>query len=257
MRKLRLLAVACSAAIFTPVVMAEAVVVEAHSLLRLPVKTSVLQLDRLEVSDYGTLLIPAGVDEVRVGELVLGHEARIAIIPSGQGFNMVVGRGELASGSQITARGAPGTFLKPALPGRNLTLRLENLNADELSIDARGGSGAPGYFGLDGANGEDPGCLWGEASRGFNGDNGSNGHDGAPGALVRLELPAAFPAEHIKVLVNGGVGGLAGAAGLAGKGGASKGCLVYRADGGKSGRPGQPGQPGAPGRDGSLTVQRL
>lgn len=257
MRNLRLLAVACSVAMFTPMVLAQVVMVEAHSLMRLPTQTSVLQLDRLEVADYGTLLIPAGVDEVRVGELVLGHEARIAIIPSGQVFNMVISRGQLASGSQITARGAPGTFLKPALPGRNLTLRLENLTADELSVDARGGSGAPGFFGLDGANGEDPGCLWGEASRGYNGDNGSNGHDGAPGAVVHLELPAAFPAERIKVLVNGGAGGLAGAAGLAGKGGASKGCLVYRASGAKSGTPGQPGQSGAPGRDGSLTVQRL
>jgi hypothetical protein len=251
------MAVACSAAVFTPMVMAQVVAVEAHSLLRLPGNTSTLQLDRLVVADYGTLLIPAGVNEVKVGELVLGHEARIAIIPSEQSFNMVVGRGELATGSQITARGAPGTYAKQALPGRNLTLRLENLTADELSIDARGGSGAPGYFGLDGANGDDPGCLWGEASRGFNGDNGSNGHDGAPGATVRLELPAAFAAERIKVLVNGGAAGVAGAAGQAGKGGTSKGCVVYRADGGKSGQPGQPGQPGAPGRDGSLIVQRL
>jgi hypothetical protein len=257
MRNLRLLAVACSAAMFAPMVMAQVVAVEAHSLLRLPGTTSTLQLDRLVVADYGTLLIPAGVNEVKVGELVLGHEARIAIIPSEQAFHMVVGRGELASGSQITARGAPGTYVKAALPGRNLTLRVENLTADELSVDARGGSGTPGYFGLGGANGDDPGCMWGEASKGFNGDNGGNGRDGAPGAMVRLELPAAFPAEHIKVLVNGGAGGVAGAAGLAGKGGASKGCLVYRADGGKSGTPGQPGQPGAPGRDGSLTVQRL
>lgn len=257
MRNLRLLALACSASVFAPMAMAQVVTVQAHSLLRLPGTTSTLQLDRLEVADYGTLLIPAGVNEVKVGELVLGHEARIAIIPSTQDFRMIVGRSELASGSQITARGAPGTYVKPALPGRNLTLRLENLTADELSIDARGGSGAPGYFGLDGANGDDPGCMWGEASRGFNGDNGGNGHDGAPGALVRLELPVAFPAEHIKVLINGGAGGVAGAAGLAGKGGASKGCLVYRADGGRSGNAGQPGQPGAPGRDGALTVQRL
>jgi hypothetical protein len=50
---------------------------------------------------------------------------------------------------------------------------------------------------------------------------------------------------------------LPGKGGVAGKGGASKGCLVYRADGGKSGKPGQPGQPGAPGSNGALTLQRL
>jgi len=254
MRNLCLLATLCS---FTSVAMAQVITVEPHSLMRLPSKTSVLQLDRLEVADYGTLLIPAGLAEVKVGELVLGHEARIAIVPSEQSFNLVVGRGELAPGSQITARGAPGTFLKPAMPGRNLTLRLENLTAEELSVDARGGAGAPGFVGLDGANGQAPGCTWGSAGRGFDGDNGGNGHDGAAGALVRIELPQSFPVERVKVQVAGGAGGVAGEGGRPGKGGASKGCLVYRADGGKSGKPGQPGQPGAPGSNGALTLQRL
>lgn len=257
MRNLRLLAAVCGATLFAPLAMAQVVTVESHSLMRLPGATNVLQLERLEIADYGTLLIPSGLTEVKIGQLVLGHEARIAIIPGQQTFNMVVGRAQLAPGSQITARGAPGTFEKPALPGRNLTLRLENLTADELSIDARGGAGAPGFFGLDGANGDDPGCTWGSAGRGFDGDNGGNGRDGAPGALVRLSLPQSFPAERVKVQVNGGAGGLPGKGGVAGKGGASKGCLVYRADGGKSGKPGQPGQPGAPGSNGALTLQRL
>lgn len=252
MRNFCLLALLCS-----PMAIAQVVTVESHSLMRLPGKTSVLQLERLEVADYGTLLIPSSLVEVKVGELILGHEARIAIVPSEQAFNLVVGRGQLASGSQITARGAPGTFLKPALPGRNLTLRLENLTAEALSVDARGGSGAPGFVGLDGANGQAPGCTWGQAGRGHDGDNGGNGHDGAAGAQVRIELPQSFPAEHVNVQVNGGVGGLAGEGGRPGKGGASKGCVVYRADGGKTGKPGQPGQPGAAGPNGALTLQRL
>ncbi|WP_122232057.1 collagen-like protein, partial [Pseudomonas savastanoi] len=178
----------------------------------------------------------------------LGHEARIAIVPGVQAFNLVVVHGEFGTGSQITARGAPGTFEKPALPGRNLTLRLQSLNAEQLSIDARGGAGSPGYAGLDGGTGEEPGCTWGQAGRGYNGDSGGNGHDGAAGAQVRLELPQSFPAERIKVNVAGGA---------AGKGGASKGCIVYRADGGKPGRPGEPGLPGVAGPAGSLILQRL
>jgi len=50
---------------------------------------------------------------------------------------------------------------------------------------------------------------------------------------------------------------LAGAGGKPGAGGKSKGCLVYRADGGKGGRPGAQGEPGPEGVAGSLTVQRL
>ncbi len=110
--------------------------------MRLPGNSSVLQLDRLEVSDYGTLLIPANIDDVKIGQLVLGHEARIAIVPGVQAFNLVVAHGEFGTGSQITRR-APMRNL--ALPGRNLTLRLQNLDAEELSIDARGGAGSPGY----------------------------------------------------------------------------------------------------------------
>ncbi|MCF5257470.1 collagen-like protein, partial [Pseudomonas sp. PA-5-4B] len=42
-----------------------------------------------------------------------------------------------------------------------------------------------------------------------------------------------------------------------GKGGQSKGCLVYRADGGDKGRPGLEGQPGPAGPAGAVTIQRL
>ncbi|MCD5987857.1 collagen-like protein [Pseudomonas sp. CDFA 553] len=252
MRKLCLLAAFCS-----PWAMAQTTTVESHSLMRLPSQTSVLQLERLEVADYGTLLIPSGLTEVKVDQLVLGHEARIAIVPSSQALNLVVRQGELGTGSQITARGAPGTYEKPPLPGRNLNLRVEHLQGEELFVDARGGAGSPGYVGLDGANGQAPGCVVGSAGRGYNGDNGGNGHDGAAGAQVRLELPRDFPVERIKVDVQGGAGGLAGAGGKPGKGGASKGCFVYRADGGKAGRAGDAGQPGAAGPAGALTLQRL
>ena len=245
------------AALFSPLAMAQAIIVAPHSLMRLPGNSSVLQLDRLEVSDYGTLLIPANIDDVKIGELVLGHEARIAIVPGVQAFNLVVTRAELGSGSQITARGAPGTFERPALPGRNLTVRLQNLNAEELSIDARGGAGSPGYVGLDGGNGAQPGCTWGQAGRGYDGQNGSTGRDGAAGAQVRLELPQSFPTDRIKVNVAGGAAGKGGEGGKAGKGGASKGCFVYRADGGKAGKEGEPGQPGVAGPAGALILQRL
>lgn len=237
--------------------MAQTISVETHSLMRLPTNTSVLQLERLEVADYGTLLIPAGLTEVKVDQLVLGHEARIAIVPSQQPFSFQIKRGELGSGSQITARGAPGTFNKAPLPGRNLTLRVEQLNADVLSVDARGGSGVPGFVGLDGGNGEDPGCTFGSASRGTDGDNGGNGHEGAAGALVRLELPRDFPEDRVKVNVAGGAGGQGGAGGKGGKGGTSKGCIVYRADGAKSGKTGEKGQDGAAGPAGAVYLKQL
>lgn len=238
-------------------VMAETISVEPHSLMRLPSNTSTLQLDRLEVADYGTLLIPAGLTEVQVGQLVMGHEARIAIVPSAEPFKLQVRQGDLGIGAQITARGAPGTFEKAPLPGRNLNVRIEQLNADTLFIDARGGTGSPGYVGLDGGNGQDPGCTWGSASRGFDGDNGGNGHEGAAGALVRLELPQSFPDDRVKVNVQGGAGGAGGEGGRGGKGGVSKGCLIYRADGAKPGKNGDKGQSGAVGPAGSVSVPKL
>ncbi|WP_110950048.1 hypothetical protein [Pseudomonas bohemica] len=257
MRNALLMTAGLLSALGSSLVMAQSISVETHSLMRLPSNASVVQLDRLEVADYGTLLIPAGLTEVRVGQLVMGHESRIAIVPSAEPFNLQVKQGDLGSGAQITARGAPGTFEKAPLPGRSLNLRIEGLNADELSIDARGGAGSPGYVGLDGGNGQEPGCTWGAASRGFDGDNGGNGHDGAPGGLVRLELPQSFPDERVNVNVQGGAGGIGGEGGRGGKGGASKGCVVYRTDGAKSGKNGEKGQSGAVGPAGSVSVRKL
>jgi len=252
MRKLCLLA-----ALISPLANAQVVSVDTNSLMRLPNTASTLQLERLEVADYGTLLIPSNVTELTVGELHLGREARIAIVPSEKPLDLKITRAELSSGSQITARGAPGTYLKAARSGRNLNVRINALIAEQLSVDARGGAGAPGYVGLDGANGQEPGCTWGQAGRGADGSNGSDGQPGAPGAIVRLEVPHDFPVEQIKVQVAGGVGGAAGPGGKPGAGGKSKGCLVYRADGGKTGRPGADGQPGPEGAAGAVTVQRL
>ena len=257
MRNALLITASLLSALGSPWVMAQTISVNSHSLMRLPSNSSVLQLDRLEVADYGTLLIPAGLTEVQVGQLVMGHESRIAVVPSAEPFKLLVKRADLGSGAQITARGAPGTFEKAPLPGRNLNLRVEQLNADLLSIDARGGAGSPGYVGLDGGNGQEPGCTWGSASRGFDGDNGGNGRDGAPGALVRLELPQGFADDRVKVNVQGGAGGVGGEGGRGGKGGASKGCVVYRTDGAKSGKNGEKGQSGAVGPAGSVNVLKL
>lgn len=252
MRKLCLLA-----ALISPFACAQVVSVETNSLMRLPNATSTLKLERLEVADYGTLLVPSNVTEVSVDELHLGREARIAIVPGENALELKVNRAELSEGSQITARGAPGTYQKAARAGRNLNLQIKTLNAPVLSVDARGGTGAPGFVGLDGANGQAPGCTWGQAGRGSDGSNGSDGQPGAPGALVRLALPQDYPAEQIKVQVDGGAGGLAGTGGKPGAGGKAKGCLIYKADGGKNGKPGADGQPGVAGASGSVTVQRL
>jgi len=252
MRKLCLLA-----ALISPLASAQVVSVEPNSLMRLPNTASTLQLERLEVADYGTLLIPSNVTEVTVGELHLGREARIAIVPGEQALALKVRRADLSEGSQITARGAPGTYQKAARPGRNLDLQIKALNAPQLIVDARGGAGAPGFIGLDGANGQEPGCTWGQAGRGADGSDGSNGQPGAPGALVKLAVPHDYPTDRIKVQVAGGAGGLAGPGGKPGAGGKAKGCLIYKADGGKSGKPGTDGQPGAEGAAGSVTVQRL
>ncbi|MDD0998965.1 collagen-like protein [Pseudomonas sp. TNT2022 ID1044] len=252
MRKLCLLA-----ALISPLACAQVVSVETNSLMRLPNTTSILQLERLEVADYGTLLIPSNVTEVTVGEVHLGRDARIAIVPSEQVLELKFSRAELSEGSQITARGAPGTYQKAARSGRNLNLQIKTLNAPQLFVDARGGAGAPGFVGLDGANGQAPGCTWGQAGRGADGSDGSDGQPGAPGALVKLAVPRDYPAEQIKVEVAGGAGGLAGPGGKPGAGGKAKGCLIYKADGGKSGKPGADGQPGVAGAAGAVTVQRL
>lgn len=76
MRKVFLLALLVS-----PIALAQSVSVETNSLMRLPNSSGVLQLERLDVADYGTLLIPANITQVTVDELHLGRDARIAIVP--------------------------------------------------------------------------------------------------------------------------------------------------------------------------------
>lgn len=252
MRKLLLLS-----ALFSPLAMADALSVAPHSVLRLANKASVVHLERLDVAESATLLLPASLVELKVDHLILGRDARIAAVPADETLRIEAGDAQLAEGSQIAAHGAAGSYEKPARPGRNLDLHLRRLQAPLLSIDARGGAGAPGYVGLDGANGQAGGCTWGQASRGANGDNGGNGHDGAAGGRVRLVLPADYPEQQIKVRLEGGAPGQAGAAGKPGQGGASKGCLVYRTEAGAAGRPGADGQPGMAGASGELSVQRL
>jgi len=98
MRKLCLLA-----AFISPLACAQVVSVEANSLMRLPNTASTLQLEKLVVADYGTLLVPSNVTELSVGELQLGHEARIAIVPGEQALDMKVIRAQFADGRSPTA----------------------------------------------------------------------------------------------------------------------------------------------------------
>lgn len=246
------------AALFSPLALAQSVIeVDSHAFMRLPSNTSVLLLDRLEIADHGTLLIPAGLTEIRVAQLHLGREARLAIAPSEQALRLDVAAAEFASGAQISARGAHGSAAKPAVPGRDLNVRLQAVTLENLILDARGGSGAPGYAGFDGANGKPGGCTWGEASRGYDGLDGGDGQPGAAGAHVRLEVPQGFPVEQLQVRLDGGAGGQPGAAGAGGQGGERKGCLLYSTDGARDGKPGQAGRAGEPGPAGTLNIVPL
>ncbi|PYB79116.1 hypothetical protein DMX07_18565, partial [Pseudomonas soli] len=148
MRKLILLAVMA-----TPVAQAESLEVAAHSMLRLPNKAASVHLEHLRVADSATLLLPASLTELKIDRLELGRDARIAIAPAERDLSIEALTARLGEGSEFSAPGAPGSYERPARPGRNLDLRLQALEADRLSIDARGGAGAPGYVGLDGANG--------------------------------------------------------------------------------------------------------
>ena len=253
MRSLLLLAALCS-----PMTLAQSLIdVQSHTLLRLPATTSVLRVERLHVADHGTLLIPSGLTEMHVAELRLVRDARIAIAPGEQVFRLDVVNGEIAAGAQISGRGAPGSFLQPAMPGRTLSIRLVSVVAEALLVDARGGMGAPGYAGLDGADGKPGGCTWGQASRGHDGLHGGDGQAGARGGQVRLEVPVDFPLQRLQVLLDGGAGGVAGNGGGAGVGGASKGCWLYSTAHARDGRPGQAGQSGAAGAAGHLDVVRF
>jgi len=246
------------AALASPMALAQSLIdVQSHTLLRLPATSSVLRVERLHVADHGTLLIPAGLTEMHVADLRLGRDARIAVAPGQQAFRLEVLRGEIAAGAQISVRGSPGSFVQPALPGRSLTMRLVDVLAPALLVDARGGMGTPGYVGLDGADGKPGGCTWGQASRGHDGLNGGDGHAGAGGGQVRLEVPMDFPLEHLQVLLDGGAGGAAGSGGGPGAGGASKGCWLYSTEHARGGRPGQAGQSGAAGPAGNLDIVRF
>ncbi|WP_339411919.1 collagen-like protein [Pseudomonas sp. EA_35y_Pfl2_R5] len=250
MRKLLVLA-----ALFSPLALAQAVIeVDSNTVMRLPSNTSVLLLDRLEIADHGTLLIPPGLTEIRVAQLNLGREARLAIAPSDQVLRLEVEAAEIASGAQISARGAQGSAEKPALPGRDLSLRLQTVTLENLVLDARGGTGAPGYAGLAGADGNPGNCTWGEASRGHDGLDGGDGQPGASGAQVRLEVPQGFPVEQLQVRLDGGSGGQPGTPGAGGQGGVSKGCWLYSTDGARDGKPGRAGRAGEPGPAGALNI---
>lgn len=245
------------AALFSPALLAQTVIeVESHSFMRLPSNSSVLLLERLEIADHGTLLIPPGLTELRVAELRLGRGARIAIAPAEQALHLEVAQGEIASGAQISARGAQGTPQQPASPGRTLSIRLQALVAESLLVDARGGAGASGYAGLDGADGQAGGCTWGQAERGHDGQDGGDGQAGAAGARVRLELPADFPEQALQLRLEGGAGGPAGKAGSGGRG-LSKGCWLYSTQAAGDGRPGQAGKPGAQGPAGAVDLLRF
>lgn len=253
MRKLCLLL-----ALVAPVALAQGQVkVDAHSFLKLPSRAGSLSLDQVEVADYATLLIPAGVSELRIGELRMGREARLGIAPAEKTFRLEVQRGEIGTGSHITASGAAGSMSKPASAGRNLDLRLVDVQVKEMTVDVRGGIGAPGHTGLSGADGDAAGCIWGQAGRGWDGLPGGDGQTGGAGGQVRLEVPESFALDLIRVRLDGGAGGAPGEGGAGGHGGASKGCLLYKADGAKGGRPGQPGRAGAAGSTGSLKVVRF
>ncbi|WP_134676325.1 collagen-like protein [Ectopseudomonas khazarica] len=253
MRKLALLLCLC-----TGVALADnQVKVPANALMRLPVASAALQLDRLEVADHATLMIPAKVTELRIGTLLMGREARIGVAPSDQPLRLEVQDADVGAGAWISAKGAAGTYSKAATPGREIKLKLHKLTFESLTLDVRGGRGAPGYAGLDGAHGKPGGCTWGQASAGYDGQDGTDGHAGAAGGNVVLEVPHYVEVERLQVLLDGGEGGVAGAAGRPGHGGAAKDCLLYGVDGAADGNPGQPGRAGAAGRSGAVQVFRF
>ncbi|VXC89488.1 conserved exported hypothetical protein [Pseudomonas sp. 8Z] len=231
--------------------------VASHTLMRLPTSASVLQLDRVEVKDQATLMIPATVKELRIGQLLMGRDAHIGVAPSDQPLRLEVFDADVGDGAWISAKGAPGTYRHPATAGREIRVKMHKLTLESLTLDVRGGRGTPGYAGLDGAHGKPGGCTWGSASAGYDGQDGSDGHPGAPGGKVTLEVPSEVPQEKLNVLLAGGAGGKAGAAGRGGRGGATKDCWLYDVKGAPDGRSGEPGREGSPGPEGDLQVLRF
>ncbi|MCY1422804.1 hypothetical protein D9M71_385000 [compost metagenome] len=236
---------------------ADSVNVEPNTVLRLPAKGDSLTLERVSVAEQGALLIPARVRELRIGHLELAKNARLGVFPGQQALHIDVREGRLADGSVIAAQGASGSFQKPASAGRDLVLRLQNVAVGDLLVDVRGGVGAPGLDGLDGANARAAGCLWGGSRPAGNGENGADGQPGAPGGKVRFEVPQDFPMEVVRVRLEGGVGGAAGKPGKAGAKSGPRNCMVYSTTGGAAGKPGQPGVEGPRGSDGRLDVVRF
>lgn len=206
--------------------------VPSNTLMRLPVASSTLQLERLEVADHATLMVPASVRELRIGQLFMGRDARIGVASGDQPLRLVIDDADIGPGAWISAKGAAGTYTRPATPGREISLKLHKLTFESLTLDVRGGQGTPGYAGLDGAHGQ-------------------------PGGNVVLEVPHHVEVERMQVLLDGGAGGAAGSAGRPGRGGAAKGCLLYGVDGAADGKPGQPGREGAAGRSGAVQVFRF
>ncbi|MBO3276360.1 collagen-like protein [Pseudomonas schmalbachii] len=236
---------------------AESIQVEANTVLRLPAKSESLSLDRVTVAEQGALLIPARVKVLRIEHLQLGKNARLGVFPNQEPLRIEVLDGQLADGSVIAAQGASGSFQKPASAGRNLVLHLQNVDVTNLLVDVRGGVGAPGFDGLDGADARAGGCLWGSSQAAGDGQNGGDGQPGAAGGVVRLEVPQGFPVELVKVRLEGGVGGAPGKPGKGGARSGERGCLIYSQSGGVGGQPGQPGAAGAAGTAGRLEVQNF
>lgn len=231
--------------------------VEANTFLRLPATGASLLLNRLELGEHATLVLPASLKELHVEQLLLGANAHIGIVPDTQDFLLSVGRAELAPGSYISARGAAGNSEKPATAGRNLHVRLGHVQLTDLTLDVRGGAGAAGIRGQDGVAGESGGCLWGQAGAGESGRAAGAGQPGAAGGAVRLEVPADFSAQTLKVNVQGGVGGPAGVPGTGGRGGAINNCLIYDVDAARDGQSGSASHAGSSGAEGSFKLLRL
>lgn len=246
-------------ALFAPLVCSAAgnVSVEPNTVLRLPVKGDSLDLDRISVGAEGALLIPSQVKVLKIGELDLAKNARLGVFPGGDTLRIEVKHGNLADGSVIAAQGSSGSFEKPASGGRNLALRLQDVQVESLLIDVRGGVGAPGYDGLDGGNAQTSGCLWGSGRAANDGQNGADGQPGASGGVVRLEVPQQFAAERVRVRLEGGAGGAGGKPGKAGARSAERGCLFYSVAGEGAAKDGKGGEPGPMGREGRLEVQRF
>ncbi|HBP2112689.1 TPA: collagen-like protein, partial [Pseudomonas aeruginosa] len=190
--------------------------VQANSVMRLPKRAQELRLRRVEIGEDAALLIPLEVSVLRIEELHMAKNARIGVAPGEERISIEVVSGRLADGSIISAPGATGTFRQSAGNGRDLTLRLQAVEVESLLLDARGGVGAPGYDGLDGASGKASGCLWGSALKGGDGQSGSDGGPGGAGGRIRLEVPGDFPLERLQTRLQGGVGGAGGKAGKPG-----------------------------------------